>query len=94
MQVELAMLQYKLGRLGSEEEFVTVEREPEPSDLEGGNTHYSQIRKAVQGEGVGFRGAGETKLEIDKRHIRARISDLRKEISHFGSQRKMHRDAR
>src|SRR5205823_9086024 len=31
--------------------------------------------------GVGLRGPGETKLETDRRRIRARISKLRKEIA-------------
>jgi GTP-binding protein HflX len=94
MQVELAMLQYKLNRLGSEDEFVVVEKEMEQLDMEGANIQYAQVRKPVQGEGIGFRGAGETKLELDKRQIKARISELKKEIFHFGSQRKLHRDAR
>lgn len=92
MQVELAMLQYKLGRLGPLEQLVVVEKESmDPLSCE---SHFVQIRKAVPGENAGLRGPGETKLELDKRQLKSRISELKKEIVNFGSQRVMHRASR
>ena len=44
--------------------------------------------------GAGFRGPGESKLETDKRVIRNKIVQLKKEISALGSQRANHRKGR
>ncbi|MBD3174352.1 MAG: GTPase HflX [Armatimonadia bacterium] len=44
--------------------------------------------------GIGTRGPGETKLEVDRRRIRNRISRLRKEIEEIGKRRRMERDSR
>jgi GTP-binding protein HflX len=49
------------------------------------------------GGGIGTRGPGETKLEVDRRRVRARITDLRREIDairqHRSRQRGPRRDA-
>ncbi|MDR7520829.1 MAG: GTPase HflX [Armatimonadota bacterium] len=49
------------------------------------------------GGGIGTRGPGETKLEVDRRRIRQRITDLQREIDaiqrHRGRQRAPRRDA-
>ncbi len=64
-QVELAQLQYLVPRLRGWGK--TLSRQA------GGSAGGS-------GGGVGLRGPGETKLEIDRRRIRTRISKLRREI--------------
>ncbi|HEY3425604.1 MAG TPA: GTPase HflX [Negativicutes bacterium] len=43
------------------------------------------------GGGIGTRGPGETKLEVDRRRIRTRISDIEKEIENIKKQRNLHR---
>jgi GTP-binding protein HflX len=65
-QVELAQLEYLLPRLRGWGE--TLSRQA--GGRAGGATG-----------GVGLRGPGETKLETDRRRIRARISRLRREIA-------------
>lgn len=39
------------------------------------------------GGGIGTRGPGETKLEVDRRHLRERITFLKREIAKVGRQR-------
>ncbi|MCE5284731.1 MAG: GTPase HflX [Pelosinus sp.] len=46
------------------------------------------------GGGIGTRGPGETKLEVDRRRIRARISDIEHEIETVKNQRQLHRERR
>lgn len=46
------------------------------------------------GGGIGTRGPGETRLEMDRRRIRKRMGDLRKEIEALGSQRNLRRARR
>jgi GTPase len=46
------------------------------------------------GGGIGTRGPGETKLEMDRRQIRHRISKLRKEIENIRKHRQLHRERR
>ena len=46
------------------------------------------------GGGIGTRGPGETRLELDRRRIRRRMSDLRREIAELGSQRGLRRSRR
>ncbi|HEU5470308.1 MAG TPA: GTPase HflX [Actinophytocola sp.] len=65
-QVELAQLQYLLPRLRGWGEALSRQAGGRAG---GGNG------------GVGLRGPGETKIETDRRRIRARISKLRREIS-------------
>ncbi len=46
------------------------------------------------GGGIGTRGPGETKLEMDRRVIRKRISDLQREITHIQKVRDLQRNSR
>lgn len=46
------------------------------------------------GGGIGTRGPGETKLEMDRRKIRHRISHLKGEIENIRKHRQLHRDRR
>ena len=46
------------------------------------------------GGGIGTRGPGETKLELDRRHIHRRIRDLKRELERIRKHRKLHRDRR
>lgn len=46
------------------------------------------------GGGIGTRGPGETKLETDRRHIRNRISELRRQLAEVMKHRKLHRERR
>jgi len=57
--------------------------------LTGYGTKLSRL-----GGGIGTRGPGETKLEIDRRRIRKRISDLNNEISSIRKHRELHRQRR
>jgi len=89
LQVELAQLEYRLPRLA------------------GHGTEFSRQAGGSRGAGaggagsaggaggaIGVRGPGETKLEIDRRRIRSRISELREEIEAVRGQRKIHRQQR
>ena len=46
------------------------------------------------GGGIATRGPGETKLEYDRRHIRAKISQLKKEIDKLAAERERNRENR
>ena len=46
------------------------------------------------GGGIGTRGPGETKLEVDRRRIRTRIRDLRRELNKVVAQREVLRQER
>ncbi len=46
------------------------------------------------GGGIGTRGPGETKLEVDRRRIRQRIGKLKREIEQVRKQRQLHRSRR
>jgi len=46
------------------------------------------------GGGIGTRGPGETQLEVDRRVIRKRITDLKKEIKSLRKHRALHRQRR
>ncbi|WP_211747874.1 GTPase HflX [Paenibacillus sp. Marseille-Q4541] len=46
------------------------------------------------GGGIGTRGPGESKLETDRRHIRDRISDLKRQLEEVTRHRKLHRERR
>jgi GTP-binding protein HflX len=78
-QVELAQLQYFLPRLRGWGEALSRQA----GGRAGGGT-----------AGVGLRGPGETKLETDRRRIRARISKLRKEIGAMSTVRDTKRGRR
>ena len=64
-QVELAQLDYLLPRLRGWGEALS---------RQGGG-------RAAGGGGIGGRGPGETKIEIDRRRIRHRMSKLRRDIA-------------
>jgi GTP-binding protein HflX len=63
-QVELAQLNYLLPRLRGW----------------GGNLSRQVGGRAAGGVGIGGRGPGETKIELDRRRIRARMAKLRREL--------------
>src|SRR5262245_55482706 len=77
-QVELAQMQYLLPRLRGWGESL--------SRQVGG--------RAAGGLGIGGRGPGETKLEIDRRRITARIAKLRNQISPMRTSRDARRAQR
>ena len=77
-QVELAQLQYLLPRLRGWGESL--------SRQVGG--------RAANGVGIGGRGPGETKIEIDRRRINSRMAKLRREISGMKTARDVKRSRR
>jgi len=77
-QVELAQLQYLMPRLRGWGESL--------SRQVGG--------RAAGGVGIGGRGPGETKLEIDRRRITARMARLRKDIREMKTSRDVKRSGR
>ncbi|MFI7125371.1 GTPase HflX [Nonomuraea sp. NPDC050153] len=70
-QVELAQLQYLLPRLRGW----------------GGNLSRQVGGRAAGGVGIGGRGPGETKIELDRRRIRERMAKLRRQISGMSTSR-------
>ncbi|WP_106767789.1 GTPase HflX [Paenibacillus faecalis] len=46
------------------------------------------------GGGIGTRGPGESKLETDRRHIRGRISDLKRQLEEITKHRALYRERR
>jgi len=83
LQVELAQLEYRLPRLAG--------RGVGFSQQAGGSRSAGA---AGVGGAIGVRGPGETKLEIDRRRVRGRISDLREGIEGVREQRQLHRQQR
>src|SRR5450755_3109741 len=77
-QVELAQLQYLMPRLRGWGESL--------SRQVGG--------RVAGGGGIGTRGPGETKIETDRRRIRARMARLRREISGMATGREVQRGQR
>ncbi len=77
-QVELAQLQYMLPRLRGWGESLSRQA--------GG--------RVAGGGGIGTRGPGETKLETDRRRLRARIGKLKREISGMSAGRQVQRGQR
>jgi GTPase len=77
-QVELAQLQYLLPRLRGWGESLSRQA--------GG--------RVAGGGGIGTRGPGETKIETDRRRIRARITKLRREIADMSVGRQVQRGQR
>ncbi|MEK5031893.1 GTPase HflX [Paenibacillus sp. FSL R7-0302] len=47
-----------------------------------------------QGGGIGTRGPGESKLETDRRHIRERITELKRQLDEVVKTRELHREHR
>ncbi|WP_106848054.1 GTPase HflX [Blastococcus sp. Marseille-P5729] len=77
-QVELAQLQYLLPRLRGWGESMSRQA--------GG--------RVAGGEGIGSRGPGETKIELDRRRINSRIARLRRDISSMKTGRDTKRSSR
>jgi GTPase len=77
-QVELAQLEYLLPRLRGWGESLTRQA--------GG--------RVAAGGGIGGRGPGETKIETDRRRIRARAARLRREIAEIAAGREVQRRQR
>ena len=77
-QVELAQLEYMLPR------------------LRGWGTSLSRQAggRAASGEGIGSRGPGETKIEMDRRRLRARMAKLKREIAAMAPARETKRLSR
>ena len=75
-QVELAQLQYLLPRLRGWGESMSRQA--------GGQV-------GAGGAGMGSRGPGETKIELDRRKINTRIAKLRKQIAEFAPAREAKR---
>jgi GTPase len=77
-QVELAQLEYLLPRLRGWGESMSRQA--------GG--------RVAGGEGIGSRGPGETKIELDRRRIRNRMAKLRREIAAMAPSRETRRSSR
>ncbi|WRS29435.1 GTPase HflX [Actinomycetaceae bacterium MB13-C1-2] len=77
-QVELAQLEYLLPRLRGWGESMSRQA--------GG--------RVAGGEGIGSRGPGETKIELDRRRIRTRMAKLRQQIRQMAPARKTQRSGR
>jgi GTP-binding protein HflX len=54
----------------------------------------SDLRYSRMGGGIGTRGPGETKLEVDRRHLRQRIADLKQELLEVETHRMVQRQQR
>jgi GTP-binding protein HflX len=78
-QVELAQMQYMLPRLRGWGQSMSRQA--------GG-------RAGAGGVGIGGRGPGETKIETDRRRIRAKMAKLRREIAAMGTARTTQRNER
>ena len=70
-QVELAQLEYLLPRLRGW----------------GGNLSRQVGGRAAGGVGIGGRGPGETKIELDRRRIRTRMAKLRRQLAEMSKGR-------
>ncbi|MFV0461127.1 MAG: GTPase HflX [Actinomycetales bacterium] len=77
-QVELAQLEYLLPRLRGWGESMSRQA--------GG--------RVAGGAGIGSRGPGETKIELDRRRIRSRMAKLRRQIKGFAPAREAKRSTR
>ena len=77
-QVELAQLEYMLPRLRGW----------------GASLSRQAGGRAAFGEGIGSRGPGETKIEMDRRRLRARMAKLKREIAAMAPARETKRLSR
>ena len=77
-QVELAQLQYLRQRLRGW----------------GGNLSRQAGGRAAGGAGIGGRGPGETKIEVDRRRIKTRITHLRRRLRELDAVRETTRSQR
>lgn len=78
LQVELAQLEYLLPRLRGWGESMSRQA--------GG--------QVAGGEGIGARGPGETKIELDRRRIRTRMAKLKRQIAAMAPSRATKRSSR
>ena len=78
-QVELAQLEYMLPRLRG---------------WGGSLSRQAGGRSAGADAGIGSRGPGETKIEMDRRVIRSRIAKLRRQIAEMAPAREVKRGSR
>jgi GTP-binding protein HflX len=85
LQVELAQLEYRLPRLSGQSQTHGLSRVGGGSRGSGGGG---------VGGAIGVRGPGETKLEQDRRRIRTRISELRRDLQTIQRQRAQQRHQR
>jgi GTP-binding protein HflX len=83
LQVELAQLEYRLPRLTGQ----GTELSRQASGSRGGSA-------GATAGAIGVRGPGETKLELDRRRIRGRISALKEDIEEVRTRRASHREQR
>ncbi|HEY5005164.1 MAG TPA: GTPase HflX [Ktedonobacteraceae bacterium] len=86
LQVELAQLEYRLPRLAGH----GTELSRQAGGARGGGSGIG----GGAGGAIGVRGPGETRLEIDRRRIRSRISSLKEDIEDVRTQRQLHRQQR
>ena len=77
-QVELAQLEYMLPRLRGW----------------GASLSRQAGGRAASGEGIGSRGPGETKIEMDRRRLHARMAKLKREIAAMAPARETKRLSR
>ena len=84
-QVELAQLEYRLPRLRGWGRTLSRQAGGRLGGSGGG---------AGGGGGLGVRGPGETKLEVDRRRIRARIAKLRRDLKGLTTTRRTTRARR
>jgi len=89
LQVELAQLDYRLPRLTGRGTAFSRQAGGSRGASAGGSGGAGGA-----GGSIGVRGPGETKLEIDRRRIRGRISELKEAIEEVSAQRLIHRQQR
>jgi GTP-binding protein HflX len=89
LQVELAQLEYRLPRLTGRGTVLSRVGGGSRGAGSGGSGGPGGV-----GGAIGVRGPGETKLELDRRRIRKRISDLRHELDGVRRQRNQQRRER
>ncbi|WP_432512732.1 GTPase HflX [Kineococcus sp. SYSU DK001] len=77
-QVELAQIAYQLPR------------------LRGSSRNLSRVGggRVAAGQGIGVRGPGETRLESERRRLRRRANDLRRQATAIAARRQRTRDRR
>ena len=92
MDRTLIILDIFAGRASSAEGKVQVELAQQRYML----THLAGFGKSLSrlGGGIGTRGPGEKKIEMDRRYIRDRISQLKKELSEIARHREVTRVSR
>ena len=92
MDRTMLILDIFAGRASSAEGKVQVEL----AQLKYRLSHLSGLGKSLSrlGGGIGTRGPGEKKLETDRRHIRARISALQRELKEIQVSRGVMRERR